>query len=220
MITIMIVDDQTLMREGLKTIIELEDDMKVVATAENGEEAISKAVRIKPDIILMDIQMPVMNGIDSLIEIKAKLPHIKILILTTFAQEDYIISGLIHGSDGFLLKDMNYDQLIKSMRDAYEGQVILPNQIAQKLAKRIKSADSITHSRPFNEKELQAKGIYFSKREMEVVHLLMTGCSNKKIAETLFISEGTVKNYISEIYKKIDINDRVQAIVYLNQFTS
>lgn len=215
----MIVDDQTLMREGLKTIIELEEDMEVVATAENGEEAIRKAEQTQPDLILMDIQMPIMNGIDSLKEIKSKLNDVKILILTTFANDDYIISGLLNGSEGFLLKDMNYDQLISSIRSAYQGQIILPNLIAKKLAKRIAQHEP-ERPRVFNQDFINDKGIRFSKREKEVIELLVQGFSNKKIADSLFISEGTVKNYISEVYSKIEINDRAQAIIYLNQFMS
>ncbi|WP_413377731.1 response regulator [Alkalihalobacillus sp. 1P02AB] len=218
-INIMIVDDQTLMREGLKTIIELEEDMEVVATAENGEEAIIKAEQSQPDLILMDIQMPIMNGIDSLKEIKSKLKDVKILILTTFANDEYIISGLLNGSEGFLLKDMNYDQLISSIRNAYQGEIILPNLIAKKLAKRI-ACHEPEKPRVFKQDSINIKGIRFSKREKEVIELLVQGFSNKKIAESLFISEGTVKNYISEVYSKIEINDRAQAIVYLNQFMS
>ncbi len=216
-LSVLIVDDQTLMREGLKTIIDLEDDMRVVDTAENGKEAIIKAEQCRPDIVLMDIQMPIMNGIDSLIEIKKIYPHICILILTTFADDDYIIEGLAYGANGFLLKDMNYDQLIASIRVAVNGQMILPNVIGHKLAKRISKSISIVQ-KELNEGEIKENGFRFSKREQEVASLIAQGLSNKKIAEQLFISEGTVKNYISEIYSKLGVNDRSKAISLLNNY--
>ncbi|KYG29323.1 response regulator [Alkalihalobacillus trypoxylicola] len=216
---ILIVDDQTLMREGLKTIIDLEDDMTVVATANNGSEAIKMARQSQPDLILMDIQMPSMNGIESLIEIKKESEQVRVLILTTFADDDYIISSFLHGADGFLMKDMNYDQLIQSIRNAASGQLMIPHTIAQKLVKKLVSTnakDSDQHQ-VFHQ-YLKQEGIQFSNREMEVADLLAQGFSNKKIAESLFISEGTVKNYISEIYSKIGVNGRAKAVVYLNNF--
>lgn len=215
-IKILIADDQTLMREGLKTIIDLEDDMKVVATAEDGKEALEKAEEHEPDIILMDIQMPQMNGIESLINIKRVNPHISIVILTTFADDEYIIEALSNGADGFLLKDMNYDKLIASIRDAITGQLMIPNVIASKLAKRLSKFNSIIENE-INVVKLKKQGINFSEREREVASLIVKGFSNRKIAQELFISEGTVKNYISEIYSKLGVKDRAKAIVYLNE---
>lgn len=213
---ILIADDQTLMREGLKTIIDLEDDMEVVATAENGKEAILLAKQLQPTIILMDIQMPIMNGIESLIEIKKQYPEIHILILTTFAEDEYIVEGLANGADGFLLKDMNYDQLINSIRDVAKGQMMLPNSIATKLAQRLSKFNTMIE-KEINVVKLKKQGLHFSEREREVASLVAKGFNNRKIAEQLFISEGTVKNYMSEIYSKLGVKDRAKAIVYLNE---
>ena len=213
---ILIADDQTLMREGLKTIIDLEDDMEVIATADDGLEALEKANELNPDLILMDIQMPNMNGIESLKRIKDRSPDTRIIILTTFAEDDYIIEGLSNGADGFLLKDMNYDQLIVSIREAAMGQLLIPNVIATKLAKRLSKYNSMLKNE-IDVVKLKKQGIQFSDREKEVAILVAKGYSNKKIAEQLFISEGTVKNYISEIYSKLGVKDRAKAVVYLNE---
>lgn len=215
-IRLIIADDQTLMREGLKTIIELESDMEVVATAEDGIAAYEQAIELGPDIILMDIQMPNMNGLESLKKIKEAHPNTKIIILTTFGEEDYIVEGLANGADGFLLKDMNYDKLIAYIREAASGQMLIPNVIAKKLAKRLSKYNAMVK----NELEvgkLKKQGIQFSEREKEVAALVAKGYSNKSIAKELFISEGTVKNYISEIYSKLGVKDRAKAIVFLNE---
>ncbi|UOE95592.1 response regulator transcription factor [Alkalihalobacillus sp. LMS39] len=216
MIRVLIADDQTLMREGLRTIIDLEDDMEVVATAQDGLDAIEKVEQFEPTLVLMDIQMPKMNGIESLIEIKKRYSHICVLILTTFAEDDYIVEGLANGVDGFLLKDMNYDQLIASIRDAANGQLMIPNIVARKLAERLSNFNSMWEQE-ISVVKLQKHGVHFSEREREVASLIAKGLSNKKIAEELFISEGTVKNYISEIYSKLGVKDRAKAIIYLNK---
>ncbi|WP_308447223.1 response regulator transcription factor [Alkalihalobacterium chitinilyticum] len=215
-IKVLIADDQTLMREGLKTIIELEEDMEVVATAQDGQDAIEKVKMFEPNLILMDIKMPNMNGIDSLKKIKKLNPHMRIVILTTFAEDDYIIEGLASGADGFLLKDMNYDQLIHSIREAAVGQLMLPTVIASKLAQRLSKFNSAIENE-INVDKLKKNGIHLSEREREVASLVVKGFSNRKIAGQLFISEGTVKNYISEIYSKLGVKDRAQAIVYLKE---
>lgn len=215
-IKILIADDQTLMREGLKTILDLEDDMEVIATAEDGLEAIEKAKEYNPDIILMDIQMPNLNGLESLKRIKEMNKNTRILILTTFTEEDYIVEGLSNGADGFLLKDMNYDKLISSIRDAAAGQLLIPNIVARKLANRLSKYNSMLKNELYVGK-LKKRGIHFSEREKEVAALVAKGYSNKNIAQELYISEGTVKNYISEIYSKLGVKDRAKAVVYLNE---
>ncbi|WP_216829064.1 response regulator [Alkalihalobacterium elongatum] len=215
-IKVLIADDQTLMREGLKTIIDLEEDMEVVATAEDGQEAIEKMNEFEPNLILMDIKMPNMNGIESLKKIKKVNSEMRIVILTTFAEDDFIIEGLACGADGFLLKDMNYDQLINSIREAASGQLMLPTVIASKLAKRLSKFNSVIENE-INVDKLKKLGIRLSEREKEVAALIVKGFSNRKIAKQLFISEGTVKNYISEIYSKLGVKDRAQAIVYLKE---
>ncbi|MDT8861927.1 response regulator transcription factor [Alkalihalobacillus sp. MEB130] len=216
-IKVLIVDDQTLMREGIKTIIDLEEDMHVVATAENGLEAVEKAVTFQPDMILMDVQMPVLGGIASLTELKKKLPKVKVLILTTFSEDQYVIDSLANGADGFLLKDMNYDQLIVSIREVVLHDLMIFPQVIGKRVAALLSEYNMSHETNRIVELLKKDGIRFSEREREVANLLAKGLANKKIAEKLFISEGTVKNYISEIYSKLGVKDRSKAIIYLSK---
>jgi DNA-binding NarL/FixJ family response regulator len=216
MIKILIADDQTLMREGLKTILELEDDLQVVGTADNGKQAYEMVEEYQPDIVLMDIKMPVMDGIESTKKIKKSFPHTIILILTTFAEDEYIVEGLANGANGFLLKDIYGDKLITSIRDAAKGQIMLPAVIAAKLAARLSLLSSQAQNNIHAER-LKQQGIELSEREKEIAALMVQGMNNRQIAKTLFISEGTVKNYISMIYGKIGTNERSKAILYLKE---
>lgn len=212
MIKLMIVDDQTLMRDGLKTIIELEDDIDVVALAENGEEAAKLNSQIDPDVILMDIRMPVMNGVESVKKIKQEDEEVSILMLTTFDDEEYIIEALAHGADGYLLKDIAADQLIDYIRAGYKGEIMLPAKIAKKLALRLREKDD-TKQNIENINDIALEN--FSQRELEIAKSLSKGLTNKQIAKELFISEGTVKNYISNVYSKLGTNDRTKVVLLI-----
>lgn len=207
-IRILIVDDQTLMREGLRTILSLEDDMEVVGLAENGFRAIELAKELKPDIILMDIRMPEMNGVDSTKAIKNLLPEVKIIILTTFDDDEFIIEALKNGASGYFLKDLPSDSLISSIKDAYKGVVIMHPEIMAKLVANISCKD-LDSNKP---KEIDQDLNKLTKREAEIYLLMKEGLSNKEIAAKLFITEGTVKNYVSIIYDKLDVKDRTKAI--------
>ncbi|MBP1995543.1 response regulator [Paenibacillus eucommiae] len=204
---LMIADDQFLTREGLKTILDSEEDMDVVGMAKNGMEAYELAAALLPDLILMDIQMPVMDGIASIKSIKRDFPHIVILILTTFVDDSYIVEGLSSGASGYILKDMDGDRLISAIRDAAAGQFVLQGVIAEKLAARL--------ARKEHEYEGSMGEMRLTDREDEVSRLVMKGLSNKEIAEDLQISEGTVRNYVSTIYSKLEVNNRAEAIVRL-----
>ncbi|MBU5592026.1 response regulator transcription factor [Clostridium sp. MSJ-4] len=209
MIRVLIADDQTLMRDGLKTILDLEDDIEVVATCENGEQAIEQAIKLHPDVILMDIRMPVMNGVESVKKIKTSLPKIAVIMLTTFDDDEYIVEALSNGASGYLLKDIPADKLIEAIRDSLKGQLFIPTNIAAKLVAKLSHKES--------SKEILKKKLDLSEREIEVSSLLIEGHSNKQIAAKLFISEGTVKNYISNIYSKIGISDRTKAVLFLKE---
>ncbi|GMX65784.1 response regulator transcription factor [Paenibacillus elgii] len=216
-ITIIIADDQTLMRDGLHTILSLEEDMEVVGVAENGVQALELTERLKPDLVLMDIQMPVMNGIECTKQMKKRFPETAILILTTFAEDDYIVEALAGGASGFLLKDMPGDKLIHSIRDCMRGQLMMPAVIASKLAARL-AAGSPPAQAEFDAKRLKAEGVSFTEREKHIIALMMEGKNNRQIAGLLFMSEGTVKNYVSVIYNKIGTNDRTKAILVLKEW--
>ncbi len=215
---IIVADDQTLMRDGLKTILDLECDMEVIGLAENGEEAYNLVKELSPDIVLMDVRMPLMNGVESVKMIKKDFPDVIVIMLTTFDDEEYIIDTLANGAEGFLLKDMPGDKLIDAIRDGAKGQMMIPSSVAIKLANRL-SLDST----PYNMKNIATNknismGIEeFSEREKEVIYYMVEGFNNKQIAEKLYIGEGTVRNYVSNIYNKIGVNDRTNAIIYLSK---
>ncbi len=209
-IKVLIVDDQTLMRDGLKTIIDLEDNMQVVGTAKNGQEAIEFCENNKIDLILMDIRMPGMDGVESTKIIKNLHPEIVILILTTFNEDDYIIDALSYGASGYLLKDIEGDALIKAIEDAYNGSFMLPSEVAIKIAKRL-SKNSVVSL------EDKKKLSDFSEREIEIAKMLALGFTNKQIASSIYISQGTVKNYISNIYSKLGTSDRTAAALTIKK---
>ncbi len=211
-ITILIADDQTLMREGLKIILDLEEDMEVVATAENGKQAYQLAGEFKPDIVLMDIRMPEMDGVESTKLIKRDYPDIAVIMLTTFNDEEYIIQALSYGAGGYLLKDIPGNKLIEAVRNGANGTLILPAPVAAKLSAKL---SQITLEGRLMDKTFPIK---LSEREKEIASLIVEGETNRQIANRLYISEGTVKNYISTIYSKIGISDRTKAALYLRGY--
>jgi len=217
MLKILIADDQTLMRDGLQTILQLEEDLQVVATAENGEEACRLVREHDPDLVLMDIRMPVMNGIDAVKKLRSESPHTKVLVLTTFDEDEYIIEALASGAVGFLLKDIPTEKLLLAIRDAARGELMLPSSIAAKLAARL-SAPAPGRS-SFPKPRARASDLRFTNRELSIIALMVEGRTNREIAQLLFMSEGTVKNYISAIYDKIGTNDRTQAVIWLKDMT-
>lgn len=238
---ILIADDQTLMRDGLKTILDLEDDFEVVACAKTGLEAYNLAAKFTPDIILMDIRMPELNGVESTRLIMNDLPQTKIIMLTTFDDDEYIIDALKLGAVGYLLKDIEGDKLIKHIREAYTGDLLIPSKIAIKLASRLSTSNTQSHDALHNKPSAAAmtdtaanvnncnsnkvevsvdntlKQLKLSARELEIASMMIKGMSNQQIASKLYISIGTAKNYISSLYEKIGINDRTNAVLFLRE---
>jgi DNA-binding NarL/FixJ family response regulator len=214
---ILLADDQILMRDALATILNLEDDMEVVATAGNGIEAFQKALKTRPDLVLMDIEMPGSNGLEGTALIKQHLPDLKVLILTTFDEVDYIVEGLLQGAVGYLLKDIPGDKLIQSIREAAAGQLMLPSAVANRLAARL-YALSAAETKQQEAESAQRQGFHLTDREREVAVLMVQGLKNRQIAETLYMTEGTVKNYVSSIYNKIGIHDRSKVVEVLATF--
>ncbi|RAV20063.1 response regulator [Paenibacillus contaminans] len=209
---IVIADDQLLTREGIRTILDLEDDMKVVGAAKNGEEACEMAETLHPDLVLLDIQMPVMDGISALKRIKRSRPDIYILILTTFIEAEYIVEGMANGASGYLLKDMDADKMIAAIRDTAAGQFVLPASVAAKLAARMKW---MTENEERSQKN-RSNGLKLTEREEELARLIIKGLNNREIADALHIAEGTARNYISNLYGKLEVVDRAQAIARLH----
>ncbi|WP_407671681.1 response regulator transcription factor [Paenibacillus guangzhouensis] len=213
MIRIIIADDQLLTREGLRTILDLEEDFEVIGVAKNGQEACELTEALRPDLVLLDIRMPVMDGITALKQLKRSCPEIPVLILTTFLEDEYIIEGMANGANGYMLKDMDGDKMIASIRDTVNGQFILPAAVAAKLTAKL--------SQFAQERELLDRSelgrISLTEREKELAQLMMRGMNNREISEALFIAEGTARNYISNLYSKLDVVDRAQAIVQLQR---
>lgn len=204
----MIVDDQRLMREGLKTILDLEEDLTVVQLAENGMDALDKIPTAQPDIVLMDIRMPIMDGVQCTKILKEKYPDIKVIILTTFDDDEFIIEALKNGAVGYILKDLSSERLVTAIIDAYNGNSIMQSEIAAKVLSHIVGKkDSIDY------KELN-HNLDLTERERDVLQLVGKGMSNKEIAGKLYISEGTVKNYISNLYSKLEVEDRSKLTLY------
>jgi DNA-binding NarL/FixJ family response regulator len=209
-IRVLIVDDQLLMRDGLKTILSTQQDIEVAGQAENGQDAVFKAAELKPDVILMDIKMPVMNGVEATKKILESSKDIKILILTTFDDDEYVIDALSYGATGYMLKDIDGQKLIQGVRDAFEGNILLPGKIAKKLVDGIGRGQR--ESIESNDAEIISQ---LSNRELEIAKLMVEGMDSRQIAKRLFLSQGTVKNYMSNIYTIIGTNDRAKAVILL-----
>jgi len=207
-ITIVIADDQMLTREGLRTILDLEDDFEVVGVARNGAEACELAATLRPKLVMMDVQMPVMDGIAALKQIKRSVPGTCVLILTTFLDDNYIVEGMANGASGYLLKDMEADRMIAAIRDTVNGQFILPAPVASKLAVRIAQMPNAANA----DKTVR---VTLTERERELAQRIIKGYTNREIASSLHIAEGTVRNYISSLYSKLEVVDRVQAVIRL-----
>ena len=197
-IRILLVEDQTLMRQGLKTILDLEQGLQVVGEAQNGEAGMHRALALRPDVILMDIQMPGMNGIEATTAICAAWPQARIIILTTFGRDEYVFQGVRAGAVGFLLKDTPAENLVQTIRRVHAGEVFIQPEIASRLLRELIQPQSA----PFEP---------LTERERDVVLLLAQGFSNREIAEKLVVTEGTVKNHVSNILAKLQAENRTQA---------
>ena len=206
-ISVMIADDHVLMREGLKQLLELEEDIDVIIQAGDGNDAVDKALEYNPNVILLDINMPKMNGIDVLRRLKDLGVKSNVIMLTIHEDKEYLFETVKIGADGYVLKDSDADSLIKAIRDVNHGKSYIQPSIASMLVEDLGQNDVEIN------KEL-AKIRLLTKREYEVLTLIAEGLNNKDIAEKLYISEKTVKNHVSSIFKKIEVNDRIQAAIF------
>ena len=204
MIKVIIADDQKILAEGIKTVLETSSEIKVIALASDGEDCLKKIAEEKPDVGLLDIRMPNMNGVIATREIKKNYPEIKVVILTTFDDSDYILDAINYGASGYLLKDINASALIDAVVNAYKGELILPTNIAKKITA---AAKMVTEG-----KEIRLKRAFqLSDRETEIAMMVAENFNNRQISTALEISEGTVRNYISGIYIKLGAANRTQA---------
>ncbi|MNK21906.1 Transcriptional regulatory protein DegU [compost metagenome] len=212
---VLIVDDQRLMREGLATLIGLEPDIEVVGTAVDGIDAYSKALELRPEVILMDIRMPGMDGVEGAELILKHLPETKILILTTFDDAELILRVLDTGVHGYLLKDMPSEAIVSAVQTVYNGGTVLQPNITALLLKELKtlSESNQRETHPLSLNEPQGL-MLLTEREREVLAVLGQGLNNKEIADLLHITEGTVKNHVSNLIAKLGMRDRTQAAIF------
>ena len=204
-IKVAIVDDHALIREGIKKLLELEDAFDIVALAGDGYEALELIKTTRPDVILLDINMPNMNGIDCLKQIKTHYTDTKVIMLTIHEDAEYLIETISIGAEGYVLKDADVSSLIKAIQKVVQGEVYIHPTLSGILVREYKRKDKNMDD---------AIGNSLTKREYEVIRLISKGYNNKEIATELYISEKTVKNHVSNIFKKIKVTDRTQAALY------
>lgn len=211
-IKILLADDHLIVLKGISFFLAMQPDFELVGEAHNGKEAVEKADELQPDIVLMDLNMPVMDGIEASALIKDQNPHIKVLVLTSFSDQSHILPALQTGAIGYMLKDVEPDQLAEAIRSAYKGNIQLHPDISKVLLNRTEPeprAEPIANQGQ-KDKALEA----LTPRELEVLELLTKGLSNKDIAQTLFVAEKTVKTHVSSILSKLDLTDRTQAALF------
>lgn len=200
-IRIMIADDHPVVREGLSAMLSREEDIRVVGEAENGAQAVSKARELRPDIVLMDLRMPELDGVEAMRQIGDHDPNIKFIVLTTYDNDEYIFRGIEAGARAYLLKDAPRQELFKAIRGVYKGESLIQPAVAGKVLDRFAQL-----SRQTQVPEA------LSERELEVIKLMARGSANKEIAAELFISESTVKSHIASIFQKLGVSDRTEAV--------
>lgn len=203
----MIVDDQDLIVQGLSMILSHEPDFEVVCVAANGAEAVRCSDKELLDVILMDIRMPQMDGVEATLKIKEKHEHIKIIILTTFNDDAYIFGSLKNGASGYLLKDATPDEIVNAIRKVYTGGTLINPEIATRVVEKLTSSN-------YEELVFDERVDLLTEREKDICHLLGEGNNNKEISELLFISEGTVKNNITRVLDKLEFRDRTQLALF------
>lgn len=203
LLKILIVDDDALIREGLKILLEIEDDIEVVGTASDGQEAFEMCKNLNPEIVLMDIRMPVMDGVLSTKKIKSHFSDIKVVLLTTFKDDEYIKEAVKSGAEGYILKNQLSDSIIESLRTVYKGNTVFESEVAASLSSMLNY-----------EKKLDLEKLELTPRELEVLKLVGEGLTNKEISDKLFLGEGTVRNYVTTLLDKLNFRDRTQLAIF------
>jgi DNA-binding NarL/FixJ family response regulator len=209
MINLLIADDQDLFRQGLTTLLNLEEDLQVVGQASNGQEAITLAEELQPDVILMDMRMPICDGVEATQQIHQRYPWMRILVLSTFDEDEYIWRSLQAGALGYLLKSTPSGQLATAIRSLQQGYSQLGPSIAPKVFAQINPLLSISPTQKVLDQ--------MSQREMDILRSICNGLSNREIAKYLHLSEGTVKNYVTQVLSKLNLRDRTQAALWAKQ---
>ena len=198
---ILICDDQDIIAEGLKLILESQEDFSVI-TASDGAQAVDIVAEKQPDLVLMDLKMPIMNGVKATEIIKQRFPSVKVLILTTYGDDDWLFDAIRSGADGFLLKDIRSSELFSAIRGTVAGDTHIDPKIARKLFDRAAQRTTLPNTQLLS---------ILNEREIEILRLISRGYTNIEIAQTIHLSEGTVRNYISALFSKLNVSDRTQA---------
>ena len=196
-------DDDALIREGLQILLDTEADIQVIGTASNGQEALEMCRKTTPDLVLMDIRMPVMDGVLGTKLIKSHFRDIKVVILTTFMDDEYIKEALKSGAEGYILKNQPADSIIESLRAVCKGNIVLEREVANALSCMLREG-----------KKLSPEGLDISPRELEILKLVGEGLSNREIAASLNLSEGTTRNYVTGLLEKLGFRDRTQLAIF------
>jgi DNA-binding NarL/FixJ family response regulator len=202
-VRVLLVDDQTLFRAGLRTLLSTRSEIEVVGDAENGQVALERAAATRPDVVLMDLKMPVLDGVAATRKLRVQLPSCQIVALTTFEDDELVFECLRAGAVGYLLKDAPIDRLVEAVLAAARGESVLQPSVASKVLAEL--------SRLANDRPAPTELAKLSERERDVLRLIARGASNKEIAAALFLAEGTVKNHVTSILTKLEVDDRTQA---------
>lgn len=212
-IRVVLVDDTRMFRDGLRLVIGMEGDMTVAGVAGDGAEGVEVVRREQPDVVLMDIRMPQMDGVEATRRIKAEFPQIHVIILTTYSDDEFIFEALKAGAVGYMVKDLPASELVQAIRTVQQGGALIPPAIAARLVAeytRLAAAGAAAAASPAAEPRPRVADL--TPRETEILKLVAGGLSNKEIAEQLFLTEGTVKNYVSSVFSKLHARDRAQAV--------
>lgn len=210
---IVIIDDHQLFREGVKRILDFEANFEVVAEGEDGSEALGIVEKYQPDVVIMDINMPTINGVEATAQLIAEFPDTKVIILSIHDDENYVTHALKTGAQGYLLKEMDAEQLVDAVNIVAEGGSYLHPKVTHNLVKEYRRLATTNPKTAKKEIEIRRPLHLLTRRECEVLQLLADGQSNRTIGESLYISEKTVKNHVSNILTKMNVNDRTQAVV-------
>lgn len=208
-IRVVLIDDTRMFRDGLRLVIDLEEGMQVVGVAGDGAEGLEVVRREQPDVVLMDIRMPVMDGVEATRRIRAEWPQMHVVILTTYSDDEFIFEALKAGAVGYMVKDLPASDLVEAIRTVRHGGVLIPPAIAARLVAEYARLAGGGGAVP---REDSPRVADLTPRETEILRLVARGRSNREIAEQLFLSEGTVKNYVSSVFAKLHARDRAQAI--------
>ncbi|MDD2522256.1 MAG: response regulator transcription factor [Anaerolineaceae bacterium] len=204
MIKVLIADDQEIVTEGLKRILQTDPEIEVIATANDGQEALDLIDAETPDIVLMDLKMPRMNGVQAIRRLKQSHPNLPVLVLTTYMDDKWLFDAIRSGASGYLMKDRPRQELLEAIHGTMEGQAYIDPSVAGKVLSNVAYSPN---------KQLPEKSYNLTEREQEILNLLAQGLSNAEISQQLYLSEGTVRNYTSTLFAKLGVSDRTQAVI-------